>query len=449
MSEKNIASLQKRLAQARDIEARYAQRAAAEPENFALQLGHRSFQQEVSEGENLLARAQAEELASIRKRLLELLQQGKIEEFNRYRAEHPDERIDLREADLSRADLSDVNLIDANLSGANLSGANLIIAHLINADLSGANLIDATLIRANLRRANLINANLSRANLIDADLRRARFVDANLIEADFIGANLIDANLIGAYLHLANLSRADLSRANLNEANLNEANLRGANLREADLCNAEISYTVFADVDLRTVKGLESVRHLGPSEIGIHTIRLSEGHIPESFLRGCGVPDEFITYMASLTTQPIQYYSCFISYSHKDEDFAERLYNDLQGAGVRCWKATKDLKIGDRLLDVIDRAIRRHDKLLLVLSEQSIESDWVRDEVETAMEEERKRGETVLFPIRVDEAVVETSQPWAGKVRQRHIGDFSQWKSHDDYQRAFDRLLRDLKGADG
>jgi hypothetical protein len=46
MRENNIASLEKRLAQARDIKARYAQRATAEPDNFALQLGYRSFQQD-------------------------------------------------------------------------------------------------------------------------------------------------------------------------------------------------------------------------------------------------------------------------------------------------------------------------------------------------------------------------------------------------------------------
>jgi hypothetical protein len=30
-------------------------------------------------------------------------------------------------------------------------------------------------------------------------------------------------------------------------------------------------------------------------------------------------------------------------------------------------------------------------------------------------------------------------------MRQRHAGDFRQWKQHDAYQKAFDRLLRDLK----
>jgi 7-cyano-7-deazaguanine synthase in queuosine biosynthesis len=67
MKDNNTASLEKRLDQARDIETRYAQRATAEPDNFALQLGYRSFQQEVLEVKNLLAQAQIEKLASIRR----------------------------------------------------------------------------------------------------------------------------------------------------------------------------------------------------------------------------------------------------------------------------------------------------------------------------------------------------------------------------------------------
>jgi hypothetical protein len=35
---------------------------------------------------------------------------------------------------------------------------------------------------------------------------------------------------------------------------------------------------------------------------------------------------------------------------------------------------------------------------------------------------------------------------WATDIRrQRHVGDFRQWKDHHAYQQAFARLLRDLK----
>ena len=71
---------------------------------------------------------------------------------------------------------------------------------------------------------------------------------------------------------------------------------------------------------------------------------------------------------------------------HKDEKFAQRLHADLQNKGVRCWFAPHDLPIGGKLLDTIDEAIRLHDKVLIVLSEQSLGSDWVENEVKTAFD---------------------------------------------------------------
>jgi hypothetical protein len=110
------------------------------------------------------------------------------------------------------------------------------------------------------------------------------------------------------------------------------------------------------------------------------------------------------------------------------------------------------MRIGDRIRPRIDEAIRVHDKLLLVLSENSMKSAWVEKEVETAFERERKQGasvgasRTMLFPIRLDDAVMEAEEAWTADIRRtRHIGDFRGWKNHDDYKKAFERLMRDLK----
>ena len=86
-----------------------------------------------------------------------------------------------------------------------------------------------------------------------------------------------------------------------------------------------------------TVRGLETVQHHGPSTIGIDTLYRSHGNIPEVFLRGAGVPEDFITYMKSLVGRPFEFYSCFISYNHTDQSFARRLHDQLQGRGIRCW----------------------------------------------------------------------------------------------------------------
>jgi hypothetical protein len=180
------------------------------------------------------------------------------------------------------------------------------------------------------------------------------------------------------------LRGADLSFANLNFADLSYTHLDSADLRGADFTHAGIGWTIFGNVDLQSVKVLATISHLGPSTIGVNTLERSQGNIPEIFLRGAGVSDNVIAYARSLAATPIEYYTCFISFSKKDQVFTERLYNDLQGNGVRCWYAPKELKIGDFYRHKIDESIRIHDKLLLVLSEHSIKSAWVEEEVQRA-----------------------------------------------------------------
>jgi hypothetical protein len=103
------------------------------------------------------------------------------------------------------------------------------------------------------------------------------------------------------------LSTADLTGADLAQANLYEADLRGAHLT-----GVLIEYSVFGDVDLSTVQGLDTIEHRGPSSIDIDTLYRSQGKIPEAFLRDPGVPEDMITYIKSLVGRPFEFYSCFI-----------------------------------------------------------------------------------------------------------------------------------------
>jgi len=304
---------------------------------------------------------------------------------------------------------------------------------------------DNPAIRPDLGGADLGGADLDWAQLRGADLSGAGLTGASLLGADLRGANLTGANLGGAAL-----GGARLTGANLGGAHVDSADLRGADLENSDFTNALVAFTVFGDNDLSTVKGLETVRHIGPSTIGIDTIYKSKGDIPEAFLRGAGVPEEFIAYLKSLAGNPIEFYSCFISYSSRDDDFARRLHADLQQSNVRCWFAPEDLKIGDKFRARIDESIRVYDKLMVILTEHSLASPWVEEEVEAALEKERKQsGKLVLFPIRLDDAVMETDQAWAASLRRtRHIGDFRHWRDHDAFRKAFEQLLRDLKAGE-
>ncbi len=327
-------------------------------------------------------------------RQLELIREG-ASTWNEWREEHTFTRVNLRHADLSGADLN----------GANLSNADIRWAKLIDADLSGAD----------LRVSHLSGTDLSGANLSDADLG-----DAKLIQADLSGAKLV--------------------RAVLTRAMFIEAVLRDANLTEATL-----SFTFFVDMDL--------TKTLGPSSID-HKTLMRSSRLPLVFLRGCGLPDMYIDYLPSLVNQPIQFYSCFISYSTRDQDFAERLNADLQNKGVRCWFAPHDIKGGRKIHEQIDEAIRVYDRLLLILSEASMASEWVKTEIAHARQKELAQKRQVLFPISL--VPYTTIRDWkcfdaaAGKdsareIREYFIPDFSNWKEHNQYKVVFDRLMESLK----
>jgi hypothetical protein len=306
--------------------------------------------------------------------------------------------------------------------------------------------------RPNLQRVSLSNMRLCGVNFNDVNLSEAIAEGTDLTKAYLVGANLQHSIFYVTSGHSITLNCSLLRGVNLKNADLRDSQIEcvdftGASLDEVDFSNAKIGLCWFVDNDFRKVKGLETVEHRGPSEIGISTIYRSEGKIPESFLRGCGVPNGFITYMRSLTAQPIQFYSCFISYSSKDQEFAERLHSDLQAKGVRVWFAPHDMKIGAHIRPTIDESIRVYDKLLPVLSKHSVSSQWVEQEVETALAKEREsEGKTILFPIRIDDAVMEIKSGWPALLKNtRNVGDFTNWKDHDSYQKAFDRLLRALK----
>jgi hypothetical protein len=298
-------------------------------------------------------------------------------------------------------------------------------------------------------------------DLSDADLRQGYFVNW-----DFSGVNLSGTNLGGANLSRTNLSRANLINAILPEANLIGANLNGtilygANftrtiLADADFERADAADTTFEDCDLSQVKGLDLVTHRGPSTIGIDTIYKSKGKIPESFLRGCGVQEGFITQMHSLVgaVEGIQFYSCFISYSSKDDEFARRLHGRMRDEHLRVWFAPGQMKGGSLLIEQIETAIRVYEKSLIVLSEASLQSQWVMTELRRARKAERQSGTRKLFPVRLVD--FETLREWecfdadsgkdlAVELREYFIPDFSNWKDHDQFEAAFARLLNDLR----
>ncbi len=330
-------------------------------------------------------------------------EENECKAWNDWRSKHPDIKIDLKEANLRSA-----NLYSANLDSANLQSANLIWANLHS---------------ANLRSADLDSANLTLACLFAAHMPLANFQSAIMRSVNLYSANLGAANMRMANLARSNLKAVNLHSANLELANLQSVNLDSANLKEADLFTAQTNLTVWANVDLSKVKEgcLETIEHKGPSTVGTDTLLNSKGAIPKEFLEGCGLQNWEIEttrlYKPGITREeqceiynkiqdarfggPLPIGGVFISYSHSDKEFVIEIEEKLKAEGARVWRDEHALKAGD-LNKQIWKGLRSQDVVLLVLSKNSTESDWVESELEMARYREKEEGREILCPIALD-----------------------------------------------
>lgn len=91
--------------------------------------------------------------------------------------------------------------------------------------------------------------------------------------------------------------------------------------------------------------------------------------------------------------KPIALRKIFLSYARKNRKFARRLTADLEKAGVKnVWRDEKSIEGGADWEEAIKKGIRDCRDFLLVLSPQSVDSEWVRDEIHYA----RKQGKRII-----------------------------------------------------
>jgi TIR domain-containing protein/pentapeptide repeat protein len=311
-----------------------------------------------------------------------------------------------------------------------------------------------------------LEVDLRKANLSKTNLRGIDFSDANLSKADFSGANLRKSNLRYANLRRANLRGAYLSRVDFTKADLTSANLWGTSLVESNFLNAVIGYTIFGLSDLSDAIGLGSVLHQGPSTLGIDAITKSQGKISEVFLRGCGLSDweieEVKLYDPNLSneeideilhrihdlraSQVLQISPLFVSYSHVDSNFVNKIGDRLTEKGIRFWRDIHEMKAG-RIEKQIDTAISQNRTVLLILSEHSLNSDWVEHEVRTARALEKELGRDTLCPIALDDSWKKSFWPKRvmEQIMEYNILDFSAWKDDVKFEGMFRKLIDGLE----
>ena len=80
----------------------------------------------------------------------------------------------------------------------------------------------------------------------------------------------------------------------------------------------------------------------------------------------------------------------FVSYAQVDSPFARKLAADLRHRDLSVWSADHELKPGERWARVVDEAIRKSEYVLVVLSDKSGSSSWIRTEIALALSQEKR-----------------------------------------------------------
>lgn len=367
-------------------------------------------------------------------KILDAVKEGR-QALAKFRATNPSVLLDLTDADLKGADLRGMNLRRALLVGAKL----------IRADLSGANLSEADLTRASLKLA-ILNK---------TDFHRANFFKALLAQADATEADFQRANFNGADLSKSNLTRASFVEADFTKAELSDATCLGTDFSRAKFQDTQGSqlvcgWTRWGNCDLTQVTGLNTAIHHGPSSIGIETWIRSRGQIAAEFLRGSGLPDDFVAAMQAI---PCVSTSCFVRFSHEDLSFAERLAERLRAVGQVCWlDELPDAGRSELPLEALFDT-QQPNKVLLLASKSSLTSPWIEGEVRRLVEREQQiKKETnqdvkLVLPITLDGFLFggDAKGKQDKAIATRVIADFNGWRRNDTkFDEVFPKVLTAL-----
>ncbi len=127
--------------------------------------------------------------------------------------------------------------------------------------------------------------------------------------------------------------------------------------------------------------------------------------------------------------------SIFLSHSHNDKDFVNKLATDLRRAGYYVWTDDAEIKVGDSLINKIREGIDRVAYFGVVLSRNSINSEWVKKEVDIAMNQEIEGKRVKVLPILLDNIDL------PGFLKGKKFADF-----RDDilYEKSLDEIIKRL-----
>jgi hypothetical protein len=165
---------------------------------------------------------------------------------------------------------------------------------------------------------------------------------------------------------------------------------------------------------------------------------------------GIGLPDNYINYLPDFyDASPLWLFPVFHSHSWANKRFASKLYEALMKKGGQVWYDEKKLRAGDKIFEGLTKAINVYDKMILVCSKESLEESWrVDEEMNRIFKKERtylkKKNVSLLIPITIDQYIFKWKGAKGESIRDKVIGDFSEWEDDAKFEMALNQLIEAL-----
>lgn len=127
--------------------------------------------------------------------------------------------------------------------------------------------------------------------------------------------------------------------------------------------------------------------------------------------------------------------SIFLSHNSADKPFARRLAQDFDNQGIKSWLDEAEIKVGESLIEKIRDGIDNVAYVAVLLSPDSVASNWVQREVDVAMNQEIQGRRVKVLPI-----MYRKCEP-PGFLLGKKYADFTVESKYND---AFAELVRSI-----
>lgn len=142
----------------------------------------------------------------------------------------------------------------------------------------------------------------------------------------------------------------------------------------------------------------------------------------------------------------------FISHSSVDKEFVRTLKKDLNVNGILTWFDEDQLELGDSLIEKLNAGLSESSHFVIILSQASTNSDWVKYELKKALENKALKLVNKIIPIKYNDCDVpkELSTLLYGDLSSETRivkGEYVEFYS-TEYVKVVDKICKSIKKSE-